>query len=84
VSVKFGKFVLLAASTALAVVGLGGPAAAQTTPQAQPSIIGGSTASSGPWAARLFVNGQQNCTATIIAPQYILGERHLLAARQRR
>ncbi|MEV6623133.1 trypsin-like serine protease [Amycolatopsis sp. NPDC051106] len=77
---KFGKFVLLAASTALAVVGLGGPASAQTTPQAQPSIIGGSTASSGPWAARLFVNGQQNCTATIIAPQYILTAKHCVSS----
>ena len=72
--VRFGKFVLLAASTALAVVGLAGPATAQT------SIIGGSNASSGPWAARLFVNGQQNCTATIIAPQYILTAKHCVSS----
>lgn len=72
--VRFGKLVLLAASTALAVVGLAYPATAQT------SIIGGSNASSGPWAARLFVNGQQNCTATIIAPQYILTAKHCVSS----
>jgi len=45
-----------------------------------PQIIGGGTASNAPWAARLFVNGQQNCTATIIAPTYILTAKHCVAS----
>jgi V8-like Glu-specific endopeptidase len=40
----------------------------------------GTTASSGPWAARLFVDGRQNCTATIIAPQYILTAKHCVSS----
>jgi len=46
---------------------------------AAPMIIGGGNASNAPWAARLFVNGQQNCTATIIAPTYILTAKHCVA-----
>jgi secreted trypsin-like serine protease len=41
-----------------------------------PAIIDGSYALYGPWAARLFVDGQENCSATIIAPSYILTARH--------
>ena len=47
---------------------------------ATPQIIGGGTASNAPWAARLFVNGQQNCSATIIAPTYILTAKHCVAS----
>ncbi|TDV55024.1 S1 family peptidase [Actinophytocola oryzae] len=47
---------------------------------ATPMIIGGGNASNAPWAARLFVNGQQNCTATIIAPQYILTAKHCVSS----
>jgi secreted trypsin-like serine protease len=47
---------------------------------ATPMIIGGGNASNAPWAARLFVNGQQNCTATIIAPTYILTAKHCVAS----
>jgi secreted trypsin-like serine protease len=46
---------------------------------ATPMIIGGGNASNAPWAARLFVNGQQNCTATIIAPTYILTAKHCVS-----
>lgn len=45
----------------------------------QPYIIGGGLAPSGPWAARLFVNGQQNCSATIIAPTWILTAKHCVS-----
>jgi secreted trypsin-like serine protease len=41
-----------------------------------PAIIDGSNATSAPWAARLFVNGRENCSATIIAPTWILTARH--------
>nr|WP_309116127.1 trypsin-like serine protease [Saccharothrix sp.] len=41
-----------------------------------PYIIGGGYASNAPWAARLFSNGRQTCTATIIAPTWILTARH--------
>ena len=41
-----------------------------------PAIIDGGNASNAPWAARLFVNGQENCSATIIAPTWILTAQH--------
>lgn len=41
-----------------------------------PAIIDGGNATSAPWAARLFVNGQENCSATIIAPTWILTAQH--------
>lgn len=55
------------------------PAAAQVrTPDGPPStkIIGGGYAQSGPWAARLFSNGRQTCSASIIAPTWILTAKH--------
>ncbi|MGC5341959.1 S1 family peptidase [Streptomyces sp. DT24] len=42
-------------------------------------IIGGGTASNAPWAARLFSNGQQTCTSTIIAPTWILTAKHCVS-----
>lgn len=39
-------------------------------------IIGGGFASNAPWAARMFNNGQQRCSATIIAPTFVLTARH--------
>lgn len=44
-----------------------------------PKIIDGHEVDSAPWAARLFVNGQQTCTATIIAPEWILTAQHCVA-----
>lgn len=46
-----------------------------STKAVQP-IIGGGQAQSGPWAARLFSNGRETCSATIIAPTWILTARH--------
>jgi secreted trypsin-like serine protease len=63
----------------LAGVGLA-PAATAATPTSGPDlgvqIIDGEFASNAPWAARLFINGQQFCTATIIAPTWILTAEH--------
>ncbi|MER7350605.1 trypsin-like serine protease [Streptomyces aurantiacus] len=77
------------AATAIAVLGLAPTAAAQTAPSAnapaaangtsaQP-IIGGGYASNAPWAARLFSNGRQTCSATIIAPTWILTAKHCVS-----
>lgn len=49
--------------------------AAPATKTVQP-IIGGGYANSGPWAARLFSNGSETCSATIIAPTWILTAKH--------
>ncbi|MER6915352.1 trypsin-like serine protease [Streptomyces sp. NPDC000594] len=42
-------------------------------------IIGGGFASNAPWAARLFSNGRQTCSASIIAPTWILTARHCVS-----
>ncbi|GLZ29879.1 trypsin [Lentzea sp. NBRC 105346] len=57
-------------------------AAPSSTPDGdvQPFIIGGGNASNAPWAARLFVNGRENCSATIIAPTWILTAYHCVAS----
>ncbi|GLF95475.1 S1 family peptidase [Streptomyces yaizuensis] len=39
-------------------------------------IIGGGFATNAPWAARLFSNGRQTCSASIIAPTWILTAKH--------
>ncbi|GGY46286.1 hydrolase [Streptomyces omiyaensis] len=72
----------VAAST-LSVLALFAPAAtaAERTPvradaAAVQPIIGGGYAQSGPWAARLFSNGRETCSATIIAPTWILTAKH--------
>jgi len=60
--------------TALAAVG---PSAhAQPTDDPSTRIIDGRYAESGPWAARLFTGGRENCTATIIKPTWILTAQH--------
>ncbi|MFG3254845.1 S1 family peptidase [Streptomyces sp. NPDC048172] len=45
-------------------------------------IIGGGYAQSGPWAARLFSAGRQTCSATIIAPTWILTAKHCVSGGQ--
>lgn len=74
------------AATALAVLGLAPTATAQPTTAGAPAqaarvasvqpIIGGGYADNAPWAARLFSNGRQTCSATIIAPTWILTAKH--------
>lgn len=72
----------------LAVLTLGATAtsatAADRTPTPSPntntpSIIGGGYATNAPWAARLFSNGQQTCSSTIIAPTWILTAKHCVS-----
>jgi secreted trypsin-like serine protease len=52
----------------------------QPTGNVSPAIIDGGNATAGPWAARLFVNGRENCSATIIAPTWILTAQHCVAS----
>ncbi|MDX8055146.1 trypsin-like serine protease [Lentzea sp. BCCO 10_0798] len=53
--------------------------AAPEDPNMSPMIIGGSYASNFPYAARLFFNGRENCSATKIAPQWILTAEHCVS-----
>lgn len=52
------------------------PAPATAEPDIGIQIIDGRFATDAPWAARMFIDGQQFCTATIIAPTYILTAEH--------
>ncbi|GGP69736.1 S1 family peptidase [Saccharothrix coeruleofusca] len=68
---------VVGAAAALALTAVPSTASAQEADGGvQPFIIGGGTASNAPWAARLFHNGQENCSATIIAPTWILTAQH--------
>ncbi|MFF6902582.1 S1 family peptidase [Streptomyces hydrogenans] len=70
------------AAAALSVLALFAPAAtaaeapARAGAAAVQPIIGGGYAQSGPWAARLLSNGRETCSATIIAPTWILTAKH--------
>ncbi len=82
---KFLRSAIVVVGAALALV-TAAPAATAgpvvpppSEPGVTPQIIGGGTATNAPWAARLFVNGQQNCSATIIAPRFVLTARHCVS-----
>jgi secreted trypsin-like serine protease len=51
-------------------------AADEPTDGPRPTIIDGDYAQSGPWAARLFANGREQCSSSIIAPRWILTAKH--------
>ena len=53
--------------------------AAPEDPNMSPMIIGGGYASNFPYAARLFFNGRENCSATKIAPRWILTAEHCVS-----
>jgi secreted trypsin-like serine protease len=57
------------------------PALADVPPPepVQPMIIDGQPADSGPWAARLFSQGREMCSATIIAPTWVLTAEHCVS-----
>ncbi|WP_116115065.1 S1 family peptidase [Amycolatopsis ruanii] len=70
-------------STVLAAAGIaaGGAAPAFAAgPAVEPFIVGGSTVSSAPWAAAVFVDGQFNCSGTIIASRWVLTAKHCLGS----
>ncbi|MEU1117851.1 MULTISPECIES: trypsin-like serine protease [unclassified Streptomyces] len=56
-----------------------GDAPSVTAVNSPQPIIGGGYASNAPWAARLFSNGQQTCSSTIIAPTWILTAKHCVS-----
>jgi hypothetical protein len=66
--------VLLAAS---ALVG-GSPAHAGEVDPARTDIVGGGTVSSSPGVVAVFVDGQFNCSGTIIGPRHVLTSSHCL------
>ncbi|MFD6431126.1 S1 family peptidase [Streptomyces venezuelae] len=86
---RISRLVPALAATAIAVLGLAPTAAAQSAARAETPavasangpqpIIGGGYASNAPWAARLFSNGRQTCSATIIAPTWILTAKHCVS-----
>ncbi|MGA4847230.1 S1 family peptidase [Streptomyces sp. G5(2025)] len=88
---RISRLVPALAATALAVLGLAPTAAAQSASGARTEapvvasidgpqpIIGGGYASNAPWAARLFSNGRQTCSASIIAPTWILTAKHCVS-----
>ncbi|HEY0637729.1 MAG TPA: trypsin-like serine protease [Pseudonocardiaceae bacterium] len=80
---KLRTLLVAAAASALAVLGLVPAAGATEAPASDGGvgvqIIGGGYATNAPWAARMFANGQQRCSATIIAPTYILSAQHCVA-----
>lgn len=55
------------------------PAQAAPVTKAVQPIIGGGYAQNAPWAARLFSNGRETCSATIIAPTWILTAKHCVS-----
>ncbi|RZQ60240.1 S1 family peptidase [Amycolatopsis suaedae] len=82
---RLRSLAVLLGSALLALLGLTAPTALATqepqgSDQVQPFIIGGHQATSGPWAARLFVNGRQTCSATIITPRHILTAKHCVSS----
>src|SRR5512139_1339084 len=56
--------------------GFGTAAVAEPANDPRPTIIDGGLAQSGPWAARLFANGREQCSSTIIAARWILTAKH--------
>lgn len=82
---KFNRPAQLGGFAVLTAVVLLAPAAqADDPPDDGPSayIIDGRPAESGPWAARLFVDGRENCTATIIKPTWVLTAEHCVGGGQ--
>ncbi|MGV9883648.1 S1 family peptidase [Streptomyces sp. NPDC003006] len=88
---RISRLVPALAAVAMTVLGLAPTAAAQAPTSANTAaptvaadngpqpIIGGGYAGNAPWAARLFSNGRQTCSATIIAPTWILTAKHCVS-----
>jgi secreted trypsin-like serine protease len=78
---KIAKLALAVAISAMSLLAAAPAATATPTTSSDPGtqIIGGGYATYAPWAARMFYNGQQRCSATIIAPTYILSAQHCVS-----
>lgn len=82
---RISRLVPAAAAAAACALALFSPtasaasSAAAPTAQAVQPIIGGGYAQSSPGAARLFSNGRETCSATIIAPTWILTAKHCVS-----
>jgi secreted trypsin-like serine protease len=74
--VRVGAALVGAAAVTLGITLATGGANADQSGGVTPKIIDGRLADNAPWAARLFVDGQENCTATIIAAEWILTAQH--------
>lgn len=55
------------------------PARDASAEDVAPAIIDGREVDNAPWAARLFVDDRQTCSASIIAPEWILTAQHCVA-----
>ncbi|SDP02173.1 Trypsin [Actinopolyspora xinjiangensis] len=75
---SLARLVSRAAAAALIAVGVAAPAqAAVSAPAApEPMIIDGGYADDAPWAARMFADGRQACSASVIAPKWVLTAQH--------
>lgn len=75
---KFTKFVSAAALAGLVATGGLASAAQAQALQPAPEIVGGSVAnySSVPFATQLYVNGQFNCTSSLISSTWVLTAKH--------
>ena len=78
---KLGKLALAITVSAMSLLGVVPAATAAPAPSSDVGvqIIGGGYATYAPWAARMFNNGAQRCSATIIAPTYILSAQHCVS-----
>jgi secreted trypsin-like serine protease len=78
--VRVGAALAGAAAVVLGIMSSIGGASADQGGQVRPAIIDGGFADNAPWAARLFVDGRENCSATIIAPTWILTASHCVSS----
>ncbi|MBH5338713.1 trypsin-like serine protease [Streptomyces pactum] len=80
---RIPKLITALAAALISLLALSPAASADSRPAPRsdvgPYIIGGSYAQNAPWAARLFSNGRQTCSATIIAPTWILTAKHCVS-----
>ncbi|MBA8826647.1 secreted trypsin-like serine protease [Saccharopolyspora lacisalsi] len=57
--------------------------AAPPAPESEPMIIDGRNADEAPWAARMFADGRQACSATVVASEWILTAQHCVEGADR-